>query len=534
MTPPRLVVAFKVSVVACAGLVLAGALSFPGRPAAIAPAPGWTTLPDPFGKTTTATHIATFGTAGVAVAGLANTIAISTDGGAHWKLRTVPAGESPVTDIAFSDATHGWAAGAADVIETTDGGATWQVVPQTGVSDAVAAAPDASLVCALTPSSVFTATSLDPPTFATEAAGLTPFPTAPAAIVAGPGGFAAATGANGALIVRASDGSWTAQDSTQDDLTDPLALALAPSPVWGNGVPDLFAVSATTVQGSDDQGASFPALPTPPWASAAPSQLCAACMGAPSSQLLVGGPVGMLARYVLASGSWSSATGPLKGTIVSCAAGPGGVAYALTAGGRVERTLSYGAAPFALSASTSTLTAGGTVTLTCSAEVRAPGTLALQARTAGGVWKPLKSWTWSSNPPAVGPLVVRPLATTQYRLSFVYGGQIAATSAALNVGVRPRLTVSPTALRLAVGSVYRLSGRVYPAQPGHTVAIWTNRGGTWHRVALGGIIRLAGGTSYRTRLFGTPFKQTYSLQVRLAGNASFLPVVSATVRVRVS
>ncbi len=350
----------------------------------------------------------------------------------------------PVTDVAFSDATHGWAIGPADVVdETTNGGATWTKSAQTGAFDAIAAAAGASLVCALAPSSVLTATVLDPPTFTAEATGLTAYPTAPAAIVAGQGGFAAATGANGALIVRASDGSWAAQDSTQDGLTTPVALALAPAQVWGNGTPDLFAVSATTTQGSDDEGASFQALPARPSAAGAHEQRCAAVLGAPSPQLLVGGQDGLLERYVLASGTWSVDSGPLKTTIVSCAAGAGGVAYALTSDGQVERTLSYGAAPFTLSASASKLTAGSTVTLTCATAARAPGTLALQARAGSGAWKTRQSWAWSSDPPGVGAVTLRPLATTQYRLRFVYGGQAAVTSAAVTVGVRPRLTVSP-------------------------------------------------------------------------------------------
>jgi hypothetical protein len=444
-----------------------------------------------------------------------------------------------VTEVAFSDATHGWALGPGDVIdETTDGGAIWTAVTQSAASDAfdaIAAATGAPLVCALTPSTVLTATSLTAPVFAAEATGVDPdWPTAPAAMVAGPDGFAAATGANGALIVRASDGSWTAQDSTQDGLTDPLALALSPSPVWGNGVPDLFAVSATSVQGSDDQGNSFQVLAAPPLATATRSQLCAVYMGSPSPQLLVAGQAGMLERYAPSSDTWSSDTGPLTGTIVSCAAGPGGTAYALTSAGTVERTLSYGAAPFALSASVSTLTAGATATLTCSTKVRTPGSLVLQGRTPGGAWKTVTSWAWSSSSSTTHAVAVRPLATTQYRLSFVFGGLVASASGALGVGVRPRLTVSPTVLRLKVGSTYRLSGRVYPAQPGRSVTIWTDRGGSWHRVAIGGTVALSGGSSFRTRLFGTPVKETYHLQVRLAGSALLLPTVSAGVRVSVS
>jgi hypothetical protein len=549
--PLRLTRAVRAGAGVCAGLGLAAALTLSGgapasaaTPAAatapvatavrIAAAPGWTTLPDPFGKTATATRIATFGAAGVAVTGAARSIAVSTDGGAHWKLRSLPVGGYPATDVAFSDATHGWAVAAGAIDETTDGGLTWTRSTATGAFDAIAAATDDSLVCALSPASVLTATSVAAPAFTAEATGLTAYPTTPAAIVAGQGGFAAATGANGALLVRASDGTWSAQDSTQDGLSAPVALALAPDQVWGNGTPDLFALSATTTQGSDDEGASFQALPARPAAAGARAQRCAAVLGAPDPQLLVGGQSGLLERYDLAAGAWSVDTAPLKGTIVSCAASAGGVAYALTSDGQVERTLSYGAAPFTLSATASSLTAGAPVTLTCGTTVLAPGTLTLQGRAGSGAWKTRQSWQWSAVPPALGAVTLRPLATTQYRLRFAYVGQAAVTSAAVKVSVRPRLTVSPTAVHVSVGSTYRLRGTVYPAQPGRSVTIWTNRGGSWHRVSDGGVIALVNGTTYRTRLFGTPVRETYHLQVRLAGSAWFLPVLTPGVKVTVS
>ena len=116
----------------------------------------------------------------------------------------------------------------------------------------------------------------------------------------------------------------------------------------------------------------------------------------------------------------------------------------------------------------------------------------------------------------------------------MFAGQTAATSAAVTVGVRPQISLAHTSLTLRKGAVYRLTGQVLPAEPGRSVTIWTNRGGSWHRVAKGGIVKLAGGGStFATRLFGTPKRESYKLQVRLAGSAEYLAAKSAYVKVTI-
>ena len=487
--------------------------------------PGWVKVADP--PVTGARAIATFGAAGVAVAGTGSKIALSTNGGATWTLRALPAGGSPVRSVVFSDAHHGWAVGPADTIDvTTNGGVTWKAVTQTGAFDAIAAATSVPLVCALTPSSIVTTTSVTSPNWAAEGTGLTPYPSAPVSAVAGAGGFAAAMGANGVLITRASGGAWTSQAGP---FATSAVLALAPSPVWGNGAPDLFAIGANDVQGSDDEGNSFVSLGPP----AGGSFTSGAFLGAPRSQLLVGGRSGLLERYVLTSGTWATDKGALTGTIVACAAGPGGVAYALSADGHVERTLSYGAAPFALGASAGTVTAGTAVRFTASSAVRAPGSLVLQARPAGGSWRGVRTWAWSANPATPGAVSLKPLSTTQYRLAFVLGGHTAAVSGTTGVAVRSRITVARTVFSLVRGDTYRVTGTVYPAQPGRKVTIWTDRGGTWHQVADGGVVALVRGSTFATRLFGTPLHETYHLQVRLAASSSRLAALSPGIKVTV-
>ncbi len=514
------------------------ALTAPALRAAVAATSGsgWQKVADPFAPASGAGQaIATFGSAGVAVAGTGSKIAVSTNGGATWTLRALPAGGSPVTSVAFSDAHHGWAVGPADTIDvTTNGGVTWTRTTPAGVTaafDAIAAATSAPLVCVLTPSSILTTTSVTAPNWKSEGAAITTYPTAPSVVAAhskADGDFAAAIGNNGIFITRASDGTWTSQTSPFPASTAAV-LAVAPSPVWGNGAYDLFAISASDVQGSDDEGNSFDSLAPP----AGGSFTSGAFLGAPHSQLLVGGQSGLLERYVLASGTWATDKGALTGNIVACAAGPGGVAYALSADGHVERTLSYGAAPFALSASAGTVTAGTAVRFTAASAVRAPGSLVLQAHPAGGSWKVVHTWSWSANPATPGAVSLKPLSTTQYRLAFVLGGRTAAVSGTAGVAVRSRITVARTVFSLVRGDTYRVTGTVYPAQPGRKVTIWTDRGGTWHQVADGGVVALVRGSTFATRLFGTPLHETYHLQVRLAASSSRLAALSPGIEVTV-
>jgi len=496
---------------------------------AAATVPGWLKVTDP--PVTGARAIAAFGDAGVVVAGTGGKVAVSTNGGATWTLRSLPGGLA-VRAVAFSDARHGWAVGPAATIDlTTDGGVTWKRASPApvGTFAAVAAARSAQLVCAIDPSSatIVSATSVTTPVW--KAATLTPFPTAPS-IVAGhsasDGDFAAAIGDDGVLITGASDGTWTPQTSPYGAGV-PATLALAPSPVWGNGVPDLFAIAASDVQGSDDEGSSFASLAPPAGGSSG------AYLGGPRPQLLVGGKAGLLERYSLSSGAWATDKGALTSAIAACAAGPGGVAYALSSDGHLERTLSYGAEPFDLSLSTGTLTVGGAVRLTASSSVRAPGALVLQARPAGGSWSTVHPWSWATSPGTPTAVTEKPTSTTQYRLGFVLGGHVDAVSGTVGVAVRSRIAVTRSVYNLHVGDVYRLTGHVYPVQPGRKVTIWTDRGGAWHQVAKGGVVALVGGSSFATRLFGTPVRQGYHLQVRLGANSAHLAAVSVRVRVTI-
>jgi len=63
--------------------------------------------------------------------------------------------------------------------------------------------------------------------------------------------------------------------------------------------------------------------------------------------------------------------------------------------------------------------------------------------------------------------------------------------------------------------------------------VWTNRGGHWHQIPLGGTLTLSSGSTFRTRLFGTPLRETYRLQIRMAADADHMAGASTVVKVTI-
>jgi photosystem II stability/assembly factor-like uncharacterized protein len=450
--------------------------------AAAAAAPAWAQLADPFASPPSQSGIATFGAAGVAVVGNGGTMAVSSNGGATWTQQALPAG-TPVQAVAFNDANHSWAVGAGGIIiATSNGGTTWDVPQASG-----------------------TTVDLRGVAFSDTSHGW-------------------AVGAGGTIIATSNGGT------TWDVPQGPSGTTVDLSGVTFKDARNGWAVGAGgTVLATSDGGTTW----TPQTAPTTQDLAGVAYLGSPRPQWLVGGQAGLLERYVVSSDAWTTDTGPLSADIVSCAAGPGGVAYALSSNGHVERTLSYGAAPLSLTASATALRAGHDVHLTVSSPIRAPGTLLLEGQTGGGSWQRVATWPWDTSPAAPGNVSDEPLSLTRYRLRFVFAGHTAATSDALTVGVRPQISLARTSLSLRKGAVYRLSGRVFPTETGRRVTIWTNRGGTWHQVASGGGVALVHGSSFATRLFGTPVKESYKLQVRMAASAKYLAATSALVKVTI-
>ncbi len=52
-------------------------------------------------------------------------------------------------------------------------------------------------------------------------------------------------------------------------------------------------------------------------------------------------------------------------------------------------------------------------------------------------------------------------------------------------------------------------------------------------MASGGTVALVHGTTFATRLFGTPVRESYKLQVRLSASPAYLAATSAMVRVTI-
>ena len=286
------------------------------------------------------------------------------------------------------------------------------------------------------------------------------------------------------------------------------------------------------MQGSGDAGGSFQALPALP--AATPALASAAYLDGPDPQLLVGGASGLLESFDLANGAWVVDRSPLTGTVVSCAAGPGGVAYALSSSGRVARTLSYGAVPLALSVSATTGRASTAVRFVASSTIRAPGSLVLEARppaAPGGRSTPGPGR--STRPRRARSTDAAPTTAVPAALSSTRG---TAPSRAPRpaCGVRPLITVASTvAAACAKGRLPR-ARTVSPVEPGRSVTIWTNRGGGWHKVSDGGVFTLSRGLTFTTRQFGTPLRESYDLQVRLPASGAYLaansPLIHVTVR----
>ena len=517
-----------------AAVALSAAATVVASPALAAPAtassaPAWSRLADPFSTGVTLRSVATFGSSGVALLGSSGSIAISQDGGATWRLHKTPAGNA-LQAIAFANAKDGFAVGpAGTILESTDGGATWHADASTTLGTFSSVAASSGLVTALGPTSITATTTPGAPSWTVEQS-----PTAGlAAIVCDAAGFGAAAGSGGAILTRdasTSPATWTSPASLPAE--NIVALALAPAPVWGDGTPDLFAVSPADVQGSDDQAASFDALPTPPAVAHGSNQLSAAYMGGPHPTLLVGAQAGLLERYDLDSGTWRAARGRLTGDILACAAGPGSVAYALSKAG-LERTLAYGGRAATLTATPATVTGASNATLTVSSPIRASGRLILEQRPPGGAWQQLSAQAWSAGSPTFPAVSSAPQHTTQYRLRFVYAGATAVATPTVTVRVQPVVAVDQASLQLKKGDTFRLTGHVSPAMSGASVTIWTNRGGPWHQCRIGGTASLTNGSTFQTRLFGTPLRQTYLMQVRVTATRLHLAAVSARVQVTI-
>ena len=260
---------------------------------------------------------------------------------------------------------------------------------------------------------------------------------------------------------------------------------------------------------------------------------------------MAGGGNGWLAGIATDGTAWATQSGGGKSNVTALAAG-GGVCYATTVGGRVERSLSAGRS-FTLSltakpAATGTtfkaiVTTGARVSLSGSTSILAPGVLLVQARPAGATaWQ-----TVAYGSPGASTLNYSdsPVTSTTYRLRFLFTGAAAATGQEVRVGVRHKVSVSSTSIKLSLGKVYGVSGSVSPAKPRGVVEVWTDRAGDdgghgTASLAEGGYVTLVNGTTFSTRRFGTPVRETYHLKMLMRADSKHLsgwsPRITVTVR----
>ena len=154
-------------------------------------------------------------------------------------------------------------------------------------------------------------------------------------------------------------------------------------------------------------------------------------------------------------------------------------------------------------------------------DIAAPGTLTLESKVAGGAWTVRSSLPWSAADWGSGAsFTVSPTLTAVYRLRFDYGGATSpVTGPTTALSVRPKLTPDDLSLHLLKHTVYRFTGTAFPALRGERVTLWTDRGGAWHLITLGSGVQLSAAGRWSSRRFGTPLRETYHLQARIAATA---------------
>lgn len=504
--------------------------------------PGWSTLSTPLAQTVRFDAAGVFGDAGVVVAGEGGAIAVSIDGGATWTdISATSLTSSALQGVAFSDAEHGVVVGQAGTIlvgAPDDLGVfAWEAAtrPDDVTSDLRDVAMSGTVGYAVGDGGVVLKTVDGGVTWMREAA-----PTAAdlnAVAVSADGEVVVAVGAQGTLLVD-QNGTWeTRETGTTADLLDVTLPADSTAGI-------VYCCSADQVFSLQGSG-PLTSLPAPPLATGGSISALALVESATSSRLVAGGTGGWVAGMATGGAAWTTQTGGAASDITSLAAG-GAICYATAAGGQVERSLSAGAGfTLTLTATPSVknttykaiVTTGAKVTLSGKTNLLAPGALILEAKLAGSTY-----WnTVAYGDPGATTLArsFSPNRTTTYRLRFLFAGSTAVTSTEVRVGVRHKVAVSATSYRLRLHAVYRVKGSVAPVAPaGSYVEVWTDRAGNhrlgaWHRISLGGVVRLAQGRTFTTRAFGTPVRETYHLKIRKPADSQHLEGWSARITVTV-
>jgi photosystem II stability/assembly factor-like uncharacterized protein len=509
---------------------------------------GWTTLPAPLPTTPLLEAVGTFGDTGLVVAGAGAAVAVSNDGGVKWTdISARGLTSATLSGVAFTDAQHGVVVGRSGTILVGApdklGAFAWNAAtrPADVTGDLRDVALSGTVGYAVGVGGVILKTADGGATWTHESAPTTADLNAVA--VSADGSVAAAVGAQGTLLVNQT-GSWEARDTgTTAELID-VAL---PAAATAGTVYCCSGVQVWSYQGTGPL-TLLPALPLPIDGSI--SALVLVESGA-ASRLVAGGRDGWMAGIATGGTAWEMQTGAALSNVTALSAAGNGVCYATITGGavfggRVERGLNagwtYGLPLTATPADSSSgfaavVTIGQSVSLSGSTTIPAPGVMLLEARAATATkWRTVSSGALGATSLNVSRT---PVVTSVYRLRFLFAGRTAATGQEIRVGVRNKVKVSSASISLSLGKVYRVSGSVSPAKSGGVVEVWTDRAGnhklgSWHRISQGGYVDLVKGTTFTTRSFGTPVRETYHLKILMRADTGHLngwsPVITVTVR----
>jgi len=514
------------TVMATVALLAAGLLA----PATAAADKGWQQVQRPWAPRWQVTDITAFRPSGLAAVGAGGQIGVSHDGGVTW-LVTVPSGYAATTfsAVAFNAAGAGVVASGGLLLVTADSGHSWHAPvfaglgPGTRIHDvamagkiAVAVGDDGVIVSSADSGATWhklaSPTSADLMTVA----------------VAGDGTGVA--GSSTGEVLTGKDDTWAVTGDAGEAV---MAVAAAPDPIWGDGRPDLLVATASEMLGSDD-GSSFNSVSVPPPAPYATPWHDLTWVGRPARTFLVGGS-GAAGFYATSSADRLLTQTGFAGSVCAAAPGTQSVAYVLSPGGYVARTLSAGRKPTATQLSVSQVTAGRRVRFTALMNIAAPGRVRLERRVPGRAWRLAKNVAWSATDWQKSlTLDLRPTLSQQFRVRFVYGGAKNTLAPVSRLVVAPRLTPDHLRYDLRVGDVYRFAGSVFPGLTHERIGLFTDRGGRWRPVSSQGSVALRHGKHWRSRSFGAPKTETYHLRAHVSGTsrhgAAWSTVVTVVVR----
>ena len=350
----------------CVGAASADAASAP-----------WSPVTPPWGAPWAINDVYAFGATGLAAAGDGGHIGVTRDGGASWSV-VVPGGleATSFTAIAVSTSGHGVVASGGLLLVTDDGGSTWRTpiyvgpVPGEAINDV---ALHGSQAVAVGDSGMIMSSSDAGATWRTLAS-----PTqSPITSVAISGdGTVVAGSAVGEILVGDAD-VWALAGAVAGPVT---SVAAAADPVWGDGLPDLFAATGGNVLGSDDRltFASLPGLPdlsSQQWPSLA-------WAGVPERSLLIAGAQNA-GFFEPLTHLWLPGPTGLGGTARAVAPDGQSVAYLLATDSRLVRTMSAGREPATVQLTNTRILVGASTRLSATVSVGAPGAVLLQRRVPG-------------------------------------------------------------------------------------------------------------------------------------------------------